>query len=635
MRLYLFAIATLLFAFTIVGVEPNDRKLTIQNGFVSADATLQMDYLFSTEDHFTSVAASRGWAPVRAPVLQERAPGDRVWLRLRLRNQSGKFLRLVLAGGEARTDKVRFFLTEFGKVTLDSHAGDIVNLGTRPAYLAAHFSFDLAAGSEAAVFLWVENPVDIAADFTLMRADAFAEWGGFNYLLQGIFFGALTALFFYYGAIYFSLRSQAVGAYLWYLLATGIFFAARTGFLYQAFAFPYGRLMNILITPLPAVIYATGIRFMRVFLDLDRSSFSDRLLRCIQFCSLLPVPVAFFSRAYSREICDWLTLILGPGLLVFAWAIRAQAPKARLFLLAWCWPIFASLLQYTGNDSSYLMRNVMLQASILIEFVFFAVFVGGDINRLNHERNTQRIKLLVLQEDLEEARRVHEQLLPGTAPKMPGLEIRQVYRPMSELGGDYYDWFKLSDSKIVILVADVTGHGLPAALDAAVVHIAFQTAVVEADTSDQILTAMNQRMLAQSIDRCVSAVCAVYDTALQTIEVSLAGHPQAIVTSAGKAICLGDFAPLLGFSNESTYTAAYLKLQEGDRLFLCTDGAYENPDSESVDDHAEFAELLATKTDFPLEIALIDTIKYFDRLRQNRSFDDVTLLGAQVLLRVP
>ena len=139
--------------------------------------------------------------------------------------------------------------------------------------------------------------------------------------------------------------------------------------------------MNVVATPLPALIYATGIRFARAFLELRQTSWPDRILRTAQYVALIPVPVAFYSRTLSRELCDWLTLILGPGLLVFVWGIRSQIPKAPLFLLGWCWPIVASLLQYTGGDSSYMMRNVLLQTSMLIEFIFFAIFVGRDISR--------------------------------------------------------------------------------------------------------------------------------------------------------------------------------------------------------------------------------------------------------------
>lgn len=620
----------LLIASALAAVDPVPHIVNIQNGFIAQDVTLNMEFLFSTGSNPSVVAARSDWAALKHPVLQERVPGDRLWLRLRIANQSGHNQRLVLATGEARTDSVHYFLIQKGSIRRELSAGDLMNRAARPAYLAAYFPLELAAAAEAQIFMWIENPVDLAADVTLVRADLFAEWGGFNYLLQGGFFGALMVLLLYYGAIYLSRRTRTVAAYFWYLAAAGVFFAARTGLLYQIFAYPQGQLMNVLTTPLSGLIYAAGIRFTRTFLELQKASWQDRTLRIAQYVSLLPLPVAFLSRTVSREICDWLTLILGPGLLVFVWIIRDKSPKAPLFLMGWCWPIIASLLQYTGGDSSYMMRNVLLQASMLIEFVFFAFFVGRDISKVSRDSNAQRVHLLMLQEDLEQARRVHETLLPSRPPQVRGLAVQRLYRPMSELGGDYYDWFKLSDQQVVILVADVTGHGLPAALDAAAVHIAFQSAVVEANSSSTILEIMNAKLIGQNIDRCVSAVCALYDADSQTVEVSLAGHPQAIVITAGKPLCLGEHAPLLGFSADSKYTSVSKELHSGDRLFLFTDGAYENPESQLVDEFAEFADQLAAMSRLALEPALAATIEHFDRLRQYRHTDDVTLLGAEV-----
>jgi|JI10StandDraft_1071094.scaffolds.fasta_scaffold34226_3 serine phosphatase RsbU (regulator of sigma subunit) len=605
--------------------------LRLTEHFVSTDTTPYIEYLYSADPFATISRQSAGWAPLQSVVLHERKHGDRIWLRMQVANDSGAPVRLAMVAGEARTDTVLFYQAAAGQLVQHQSGGDLSKRTSMPVYLAPHFAFTVEPRTQSHIFLAVENPVDLAVDFHLLRADVFAEHGGFQYLLQGVFFGALAVLILYYGVIYLSQRTPILAAYFWYLLATAVFFAARTGLLFQGIAFAHASLMNLLVTPLPGILFAAGIRLARVFLKLARGSVHDRILMVAQYVALLPIPVAFCSRAISREICDWLTLILGPGLLVFAWLIRRQVPDAGLFLLGWCWPILASLLQYTGIDTSYLMRNVLLQTSVLMEFVFFSIFVGRDLSRLERERTQQRVHLQMLQEDLEQARRVHETLLPSGAPDVAGLEVRQVYRPMSELGGDYYDWVKLSDTKLVMFVADVTGHGLPAALDAAVVHIAFQSAVVETATAAAILTVMNQRLIAQGIDRCVSAVCAIYDTEHRLLEVSLAGHPQAIVVSGGRPICIGEHAPLLGFSPNTAYSSERMLLAEGDRLFLCTDGAYENPDSQVADDFADFASRLASLSGAPLQATINAAIDYFDKLRRHRSSDDITLLGAQVL----
>jgi hypothetical protein len=613
------------------GLAAGDQpKLHIDGTFQVKDAAAYLYFRLAQQEIGEVMQPENAWLPLTVPVVQERFAGDRLWLRLSLVNDKSFPAHLVLVAGEARTDKTHFYLYQAGRLQSSQLAGDLVTRNARPDFLAAGFPFTLQPRAEVQIFVLVENPVDLAADFTLLRDSAFAEFGGRTYLIQGIFFGAIMVLLLFYGAIYLSKRSRIVAAYFWYLVAAGVFFAARTGLMYQTVGYLSAENMNVLVTPLPGLIYAAGIRFTRAFLELARGSMSDKILRVAQYIALTPVPLAFFSRHLSREACDWLSLILGPGLLLFVWLIRKEATKANLFLLGWCWPILVSLLQYTGFDSSYLLRNVLLQTAMLVEFVFFAIFVGRDISRFEIERGQQGVHLLMLQEDLEQARRVHETLLPVGNPDFAGLAISQLYRPMSELGGDYYDWFKLSEHRIVLLVADVTGHGLPAALDAAVVHIAFQTAVVEANNAAAILSAMNLRLIAQGIDRCVSAVCAVYDHATKSCEIALAGHPQAIVVTGQRAVPVGEYGPLLGFAPGSVYESAQVQLHTGDRLYLCTDGAYEVPESEADDEHAHFAELLAAKSQVSLATALDTTLEHFDVLRKKMRFDDVTLLGAEV-----
>ncbi|AFM12512.1 SpoIIE family protein phosphatase [Turneriella parva] len=623
------------FAFTfllaIAGLAAADQpRLHIDGAFQVKDAAGYLYFRLTQQDIEGVMQPESAWLPLTAPVVQERFSGDRLWLRISLVNDKNFPANLVLVAGEARTDKTHFYLYQAGSLQSAHAGGDLITRNSRPDFLAARFAFTLAPNSEAQIFVLVENPVDLAADFTLLRDSAFAEFGGRTYLIQGIFFGAIMVLLLFYGAIYLSKRSRIVAAYFWYLVAAGVFFAARTGLLYQHVGYLSAEIMNVLVAPLPGVIYAAGIRFTRAFLELARGSTSDKILRTAQYVALVPVPLAFVSRHLTRDACDWLSLILGPGLLLYVWLIRREARKSNLFLLGWCWPILVSLLQYTGFDSSYLLRNVLLQAAMLVEFVLFAIFVGRDISRFEIERSQQSVNLLMLQEDLEQARRVHETLLPVGTPDFAGLAIAQLYRPMSELGGDYYDWFRLSEQRTVLIVADVTGHGLPAALDAAVVHIAFQTAVVEADDAAAILSAMNARLIAQGIDRCVSAVCAVYDHATKTCEIALAGHPQAIVVSGNRALPVGEYGPLLGFTHHSEYISSRVSLRAGDRLFLCTDGAYEIPESEADDEHIQFAEMLASKSHLPLAAALEATLEHFDALRQNKSSDDVTLLGAEV-----
>ena len=134
----------------------------------------------------TSIAGASRRRPPLAEIVAGK-PGNSV-------------VHLVLVAGEARTDKMHFYLFQAGRLKQDLVSGDLVTRETSPVFLAAKFAFSMDAHSEVQLYVSVENPVDLAADFTLMREDALAEFGGRIYLLQGIFFGAITVLLLDTGA---------------------------------------------------------------------------------------------------------------------------------------------------------------------------------------------------------------------------------------------------------------------------------------------------------------------------------------------------------------------------------------------------------------------------------------------------
>lgn len=320
-------------------------------------------------------------------------------------------------------------------------------------------------------------------------------------------------------------------------------------------------------------------------------------------------------------------MILGPGLLVLSIGLLNYLPKAKLFLLGWSIPLVVSTAQNFGIDTSYFMRNSIMQAAILIEFTFFAVFVGRDIRKFEHERGLEAARLESVEADIEQARAVHARLLPPVAADFPGLDIDVLYRPMSVLGGDYYDWMKLSDGRLAVLVADVTGHGLPAALDAAVVRIAFQTAASQAVSANSILQIMNTKLISQGIDRCVSAVCAVLSPAARQLEVALAGHPQIIVSHGSSLQVAGEFAPLLGFSELSNFVVSRVDIGAGDRVILCTDGVYEHPAAENADDFELLEKKVLEHVSLAPQEMMLKVVEYFEHLRGPNQADDITLLA--------
>jgi sigma-B regulation protein RsbU (phosphoserine phosphatase) len=198
----------------------------------------------------------------------------------------------------------------------------------------------------------------------------------------------------------------------------------------------------------------------------------------------------------------------------------------------------------------------------------------------------QEAELLAVQRELDTARRIQMGLMPKEVPRVDGLELAAHYVPMTAVAGDLYDFARLGPSCVGILVADVAGHGVPAALVASMVKLAFTTESVHASDPARVLSAMN-RIICQNVEGTfVTAVYAVIDAAGGTVVVASAGHPP-LLLSDGTGAVLESAARgfMLGLSPDATYENETWPWRPGDRILLYTDGLTEarNPAGEFLD----------------------------------------------------
>jgi hypothetical protein len=198
----------------------------------------------------------------------------------------------------------------------------------------------------------------------------------------------------------------------------------------------------------------------------------------------------------------------------------------------------------------------------------------------------QEALLLSVQRELDTARRIQSSLLPRDLPDVAGLDLAARYLPMSAVAGDLYDVVQPGPSLVGIFVADVSGHGIPAALVASMVKLAFSMQADHAHDPAYVLGAMN-RLLCRHLDGTfVTAIYAVLDTSRRTITIANAGHPGLLVRRADRSIHQsGDHGLMLGLFQDAAYTNGRLDLCPGDRILAYTDGIPEaqSPAGEFLD----------------------------------------------------
>jgi sigma-B regulation protein RsbU (phosphoserine phosphatase) len=220
---------------------------------------------------------------------------------------------------------------------------------------------------------------------------------------------------------------------------------------------------------------------------------------------------------------------------------------------------------YSEDDLEVLML-LASQVAIIIEKVML------------HE---QLIEKKRLEGQLEVARQVQLELLPARDPQLDGYDISAYNYPTEEVSGDYYDWVKIFDDQIGLVIADVSGKGVPAAL-----LMAFLRASLRAAThigySPHISMAKVNYLLWESIERnqFVTAFYGILDVTNKTLAYTNAGHnPPLLLDKDGNSRFIEHGSFPLGMFRDTRYHEYYLTTEPGDMLVLYTDGVTEAQNS--------------------------------------------------------
>jgi serine phosphatase RsbU (regulator of sigma subunit) len=172
------------------------------------------------------------------------------------------------------------------------------------------------------------------------------------------------------------------------------------------------------------------------------------------------------------------------------------------------------------------------------------------------------------------AQSIQTSILPRTIPVLTGLDVAVRYLPARSVAGDVYGFMPIDEHRVGILVADVTGHGVPAALIASMTSVLFSAQAEHAADPARLLAAMNRSLSGRFDAQFVTAAYVYIDTEHHCLRYSLAGHPQPLLrrATAGKLTCLSKAGLILGVFPDTTYQTEELAFHAGDRLVIFTDG---------------------------------------------------------------
>jgi sigma-B regulation protein RsbU (phosphoserine phosphatase) len=260
-----------------------------------------------------------------------------------------------------------------------------------------------------------------------------------------------------------------------------------------------------------------------------------------------------------------------------------------------------------------------------------------NISGLLEERNEKRR----LEEELRIARTIQMSLLPQGPLSVPGLGVAALCAPAREVGGDYYDFFRLDGGRIGLLIADVAGKGTSAALYMAELK-GLMLSLSRIHHSPRALLIEADRIIAHHLDNrsFITMIYAVIDLQGRTLTCARAGHTPFIRIAAGErhAHVLAPGGMVLGLNLDNgerfarVLTEVTIQLQPGDLFFFFTDGISEAMDGEGAcygeSRLTAFLEAHAGESPEAIRDCLLDEVEAFAGAQPQH--DDITMIILKV-----
>jgi len=239
-----------------------------------------------------------------------------------------------------------------------------------------------------------------------------------------------------------------------------------------------------------------------------------------------------------------------------------------------------------------------------------------------------------MQSELRIAHKIQMDMVPKIFPPFPerdDVDLFAILDSAKEVGGDLYDFFFIDDEKIVVLVGDVAGKGVPASLFMAVTRTLIRSKITKGITSSVIVDQINRDLMQNNDSQLfVTLLLCIIDLKSRTMEYTSAGHnPAYIVTKDGKITSLKDrHGMALGLFDLQPYSSSIYQMEKGDKFILYTDGVNEAMDKDgNIYDYSRLESMLGKLQNMTAkestELILKDIISFANGAEQS---DDITLM---------
>lgn len=373
--------------------------------------------------------------------------------------------------------------------------------------------------------------------------------------------------------------------YLWFAL---VVLAQSTdsalGIWKEVWAIPAAPVYDLLDAALNAVIFGAGLCFVARVLDVPLRKAGSAVFVLLAFSPLASVlywpRLASAPESAALQLLLLLPTIVWPLFLLARYSMRgnrdAQLLLAPIFLASGYYALdnLVMLLSQAGlmHRPQWMSLPVRLQPfsvhiQVFLDLMFLLAMLVFLIRRFSLARKREER----MSTEFEAARVVQQMLLPDALDQCPAYRVNSVYRPADEVGGDFFQQIADGSGGILIVVGDVSGKGLPAALIVSVLVGAIRAEAAHGSHPAQMLAALNDRMMQRMHGGFVTCIAA-HLSAEGMLTIANAGHLPPYLNGDEMAVTAS--LPL-GLIPGARYETTAVQLQPDDRLTFVSDGVVE------------------------------------------------------------
>ncbi|WCL50220.1 SpoIIE family protein phosphatase [Leptospira sp. GIMC2001] len=515
-----------------------------------------------------------------------------VWIHFQFSNPSNSKKTSFLELRYPLLDEVDFYEIKNGVVIQDVHTGDLRNFDTRKIENRFFtFPIELESQEKTEVLIRIYSTSLFFLPFRIYSPISFYKSIQRDSLIYGFIYGIMAFGIVYTLVWFFLLRSRIYLVLALMILISLVFLSILSGYFFAVFFPTYPEFISRITPSLVFVNFALFLLIM-IYSMIINSSYPKfhKIQIGISILCLIFAAIGFFLPQEITLRVATISAFLIIGISIF----NVVQGLIRKVIISYFFLPIILLYSFSAGIravSAFVELHEFFywidwsQVNILFSIAFITAGLSYQFLKLKNEKDDiekqyffSDKKLTEIKQELNVARSIQNYLLPSSQPTNSKLSVEAYYRPASEIGGDFYDFVELDESGIGFFMADVTGHGVSAAMFASMVKFSLAGSAKKSWKSPaKLLESLNSNLYETLGKFQLTAIYIFCDTASKELRIARCGHPPMLLLteSQPKPQEILTKGALIGLLKNQSLEEKVISIEEKTRFFIYTDGLVE------------------------------------------------------------